>query len=92
MTTKTTNKDGQVEECKNIFVSWSKFTTMILSFIALALLISFTFGATEVGIKKDISTANEKIINHESRLRVLEEQKIQLENISKKLDQLLQRK
>ena len=83
--------DGQVDECTNIFVSWSKFTTILLSFVVLALLISFSFGSTEVTIKRDIVDVRKNLSEQDARLQILEENQNQLELISKKIDQLLQR-
>lgn len=80
------------EECDKIYVSWSKFTGIVLSILGTGLLISFAFGSTTVNMQRDIKDNSKAIVTQDERIKILEKQKLELRSISDKLDTLLQRK
>lgn len=85
-------KNENMDHCKSIFVPWEKFLVIILSFVAIALTISFSFGSTTTNMKRDIEDNQKTLIDHDKRLKSLESYQDQLQSISNKLDTLLKRK
>jgi len=73
------------------YVTWSRFAAIIISLFIVALGISFSLGAAQSSLQKDIQINYETLNQHEIRIKVLEEQKEQLNSISDKIDLLIRR-
>jgi len=73
------------------YVTWSRFAAIIISLFIVALGISFSLGAAQSSLQKDIQINYETLNQHEIRIKALEEQKEQLNSISDKIDLLIRR-
>lgn len=91
MTPPNKKKDENMEKCKSVFVPWEKFLAIILTFVAIALTISFSFGSTETNMKRDIEDNKKSIVNHEQRINKLEATQELLKEIKIGVDSILSR-
>lgn len=73
------------------YVTWSRFAAIIISLFIIALGISFSLGAAQSSLQKDIQINYKTLNQHEIRIKALEEQKEQLNSISDKIDLLIRR-
>ena len=73
------------------YVTWSRFAAIIISLFIVALGISFSLGAAQSSLQKDIQINYKTLDQHEIRIKALEEQKEQLNSISDKIDLLIRR-